>query len=248
MAESKSIHMNLAALCAVIAIVLSQSAGALTTGGSQGDNPFRNVNLQAEARTVDAFCDDLERFDKDVVIARRKTSLSHEEFNKLRERAGDLKTRWSRVQQAVRSAITKLKAANCWQNFDDLIEPRLFGDGSVRSFVRANGGLKRGLEQLVLIEIDPWFLDLDKSLRPKVATQVRGLGLDKEPFASEFSALRVGYEPPEPKFGDGLLCAGATIRLSISRAANETASPKASCYFTCRCISPDMGCAACEGL
>ena len=95
---------------------------------------------------------------------------------------------------------------------------------------------------------EAFLLELDRSLRPKVATQGRGLLFDKGPLASEFSALRVGYNPAAPKFGESLLCAGATIRFSLSRVVNEAASPKANCYFTCRCISPDIGCAACEGL
>jgi hypothetical protein len=249
MTRVKPIQCKLAALCAVLAIAITQSAVAVTRTQSPDDNPFKNVNLRSEAQTVDSYCDDLEKLDKDLVVARRKTSLSHEEFNKLRDRALDLKRRWSQLQQAVRSVIAKLKAAGRWDDFDSLILARI-RDARIRSSIQGSGGLKRILEgaQSVSVDNDPFF-DIEKALRSKVLTRVQDLRFERGPLVSEFSVVSVAYNLAAPRFGDGILCLGAKIRQGISSATNDgTSSSKANCMFICRCISPDMGCAGCDGL
>jgi hypothetical protein len=206
------------------------------------------VSLRAEAQTVDRYCNDLEQFDKDLVVLRRKQSITHEEFDKQRNKADVLKRRWSEVQLAVRSTINKLKAADLWSEFDNLILVRI-SDSKVRAFITSQGGLKRAMEDALSLnpDEDPLF-DLEKSLRPRLSTRVQDLRFKPGQRDLGFSALEVAYNPAAPKFGERLLCAGATIRKGISSAINDYASDKATCLYTCRCISPDMGCSHCDGL
>jgi hypothetical protein len=228
MTKPKSSYCKLAAMCAVMAIVLAQSAGSLTATASPGDDPFKNVNLQAEARTVDGYLLDFDSFDKDLVVLRRKTSLTQQDFNRLRDRAEDLKRRWPQVQQAVTSAITKWKAAGVWERLDDLLLPRI-ADARVRSSIKSNGGLKRAFEDALRIsaESDP-SLQIERNFRSKVTAQVQDLRFERGLSALGFSAVPVAYNPAAPKFGDGLLCLGATIRygrVSSHRRSQHVCTP-----------------------
>jgi FtsZ-binding cell division protein ZapB len=97
----------LLALAATIALMSLQLArSARTVVGVVAD-----ADLSAEARVIDSFVNDLGKFDKKNSELSKKATLTRTQFDAHQREAESLKGRVSGVQNALREAIRKLKAA-----------------------------------------------------------------------------------------------------------------------------------------
>jgi hypothetical protein len=110
---------KLMALGAVLVLSIISFAG--TVPNMRAGDP----DLTNELRILGAYFDDLIALQNECAELEKRAVLQHIHINPVVRKSEDLKNRLSGVQQAVREVITKLKAANLWNDFDRQVQARL---------------------------------------------------------------------------------------------------------------------------
>ncbi|MDQ3821525.1 MAG: hypothetical protein M3362_28125 [Acidobacteriota bacterium] len=130
----------LATMLAAALTLLPPTSAAHRTASAPGD-----ADLSNEARDLDSFGSALFKYEQKCAELDKKSALTRAEFESVKSGADDLNSRVSQVQGVFRSIIEKLKRANQWDDFDNIALQKMM-DGSVRTFLREEGGAKRVLE------------------------------------------------------------------------------------------------------
>lgn len=246
MSKRRFNYRKMTALCAVLATLLIQVATASIATTSPSPAAFTEVDLSSEGRALDAFVNDLITYDKRSAELGRKLSLTRAEFDSHLRTADDLKRRVSSVQNALREAIRKLKAAGQWDNLDQTVLARV-SDARFQDFVRREG-FKRILEEAASgLSNDATQISspLD-ALRNKVTAQSQESIYDTHNSALASRRVRVAYTAEPVMFGLRLRCRLASIRVGLSGAfrgpVGGQASPAAAAAYNCYCFG-----AGCDG-
>jgi hypothetical protein len=210
----------------------------LTTSARPLPGTVADANLSAESRALDSFLADLAKLDKKSLELSKKASLTRTEFDAHQRTADDLKRRLSAVQNALRDAITKLKAAGQWEQLDQIVLAKI-SNSKFQEFVRRDG-FKRTLEAAASTlsndanEIDSPLSILRNKVQARVQDSIDG------PTGRVGLALRavpVAYTPPPALFKSKARCSLAYLRAGISGAFNPTRGPseRANLGVLCFC-------------
>ena len=241
MRKARFSYWKLTALCLVLAIALAQ--GVSVSSATNSLSPiaaFDEPNLSSEARTIDAFNDDLSNYNKRGVELSKKSTVLNEEFNALERTGNDLKRRVSQLKDATQSIISKLKAAGRWDGLNEELLAKL--DAKDRAFVQKHGGLRRILEDAVN-QLDSQAADEIvaplNNLRPKVAAQNKEFQFN-EPQAESWRMVAANYSAPvavSPADRRSARCVGATLRWATSIIARGpgTHTSSLSSNMHCQC-------------
>src|ERR1043166_5723645 len=108
---------NLLAIGAVAAIAFGWAQS-----GSRRSAAFTpsvdDLNLRAETQVIESFLNDFLTYNKECAQLSRRQSLLNTEVDGVERRAEALRSRLSTVQNAARTIINKLKAANRWDTLN----------------------------------------------------------------------------------------------------------------------------------
>lgn len=185
--------------CAILLVALGASAAfALNPRASAAST---DANLSSETRTLITYGNELFAHDVAVEQLSKKATLTSPEVDSVNTRAADLKRRLPQIQQAFRSIIDKLKAANQFNDLDSIVLAR-FRDERKRAFLREDGGPKRRLESLVN-DIPGLAQELDtevQGLRSRLRAQVEENLLNPKATELRVRAVRVAFTPATPVF------------------------------------------------
>jgi hypothetical protein len=209
----------------------------LTTSARPLPGTVADANLSAESRALDSFLADLAKLDKKSVELSKKSSLTRTEFDAHQRTADDLKRRLSAVQNALRDAITKLKAAGQWEQLDQIVLAKI-SNSKFQEFVRRDG-FKRTLEVAAsTLSNDANEIDSPLGiLRNKVQAQVQDSIYTPGRGGLALRAVPVANTPPPALFKSKARCSLAYLRAGISGAFNPTRGPseRANLGILCFC-------------
>ena len=205
---------NFKAALAIAALLVLQSlfvsVSAYTKTAAQS-----NANFAAEGRALESFGNDLSAYIEQDNNLRKKTTLTRADLAALRTSGEKVKGQLSVVQQNLRSLISKLKAANRWDNLNQEVLAGI-KDTEFRRLLESEGGAKRLWEDIAAnlnqlgSEIDRDALNLGNKVKAQSLPNGREL---------QERAVRVAYQPP-PVFARPLKCrvqiAIATVDLAIT--------------------------------
>jgi hypothetical protein len=121
MIKSGLSYLKWAPMMAALAVALipsMRSSSATTT------EPLA-TDLRSEEAIIAKYADDLFAFDKQVAEVGRRVRFASSDLDPLQRKSGELKSRLSEVQNAIREVVKKFKAANEWDNLDATVEARI---------------------------------------------------------------------------------------------------------------------------
>jgi hypothetical protein len=220
--------LTLAALVVLHGLHLASSARALSGAAVDAD-------LRTESRTLESYLDDLAKLDKKGLELSKKATLTRVEFEAHQRTADDLKRRLSAVQNALRDAITKLKAAGQWENLDQLVLAKIT-NAKFQELARRDS-FKKTLETAAA-SLSNNASEIDSPLSV-LRDKVRAQNFDAESEISTLAsrAVRVASPPAPAAFASRLRCSLAYLRAGISGAFNPTTGPstKANLGILCFC-------------
>jgi hypothetical protein len=220
MTKAKSNYIKWAALCVVVAIVLTQSVRPSLATGT--DDAFKKVKIDFETQTINKYCENLITFLKRVDELERRTSVSNAEVAEVTQTASALKKRAPEVAQSVESMIKKLKAAGLWSNLNTLIRTKIKNDRAL-SLLTQNGGINIWLESAVneIRTNNDLFPDGSvRRLNLKVKSQQSHSFTDRETQASSFNVVKVGFNPATPSTKRGFFACVVLVIFLFSKAIN----------------------------
>jgi hypothetical protein len=238
MNKQKFNYSKLTAICAVVATILIQvvSTSVATTAASPSV-AFTEADLSSESRTLDSFVTDLAKFDSKGVELAKKASLTRAEFATQEQSANDLKRRVSGIQNALRDAIRKLKAAGQWDSLDQTVLAKI-SDPNFQSFVR-NEGFKKTLEETA----SGLSNDANQISSPLDGLRNKVQGAVFEPGTPSLASLavRVAYTPPPAMLAFNLRCRLASVRLGFTGLFHGQghSTNEAIRNFNCQCHGTD---------
>ena len=229
-------YRKLTAICAVVTTMLIQvvSASVATTSPAPSV-AFAEADLSSESQTLDSFATDLGKFDKKGGELAKKISLTRAEFAAHEQSANDLKRRVSGIQNALRDAIRKLKAAGQWDNLDQTVLAKI-SDSRFQTFVRTEG-FKKTLEEAASRLSD----DANQISNPLDALRNKVLGAVFEPGTQSLAsrAVRVSYTPPA-MLALNFRCRLASLRYGFRFVLERQDVSDAVANFNCQCFG--LGC------
>jgi hypothetical protein len=241
-------HRTLAGIFGVVTIILAQIVNTSVATPSPASTPILvDADLTPESTTLNGFVNDLRKFDKKSADLGRKASLTRAEFDSHERTAGDLRRRLSAVQNALSTAIRKLKAAGQWENLDQIVLAKI-SDSGFQGVVRREG-FKKVLEEAVSsrFEADEIVTSLD-ALRNKVTGQTRdSSGPANSTLASR--AIRVSYTPARA-MATNAKCRLACLRMGITGCFSRSgeSSDRSSMAQSCYCFGNQAACNALDAL
>ena len=115
-------RLTVGALFAVVAIVSGWSmspSSAKSPASSSAAAP--DLDLSAEINVLNGYIKDLRAFDKKCGLLNKRGAFTAVDLDPLQRNADDLKGRVPSVQNALREAIRKLKAAGRWDRLDEVV-------------------------------------------------------------------------------------------------------------------------------
>ncbi len=200
-------------LCFTIA-----ATGARTTANTA------DINLSAEEQTISSFDNLLSNFDKNVSDLGKKAAVTRVEFNSAKAQADEIKKQIPQMQQAIRSLISRLDSAKLFASAEAKIVAAIRNE-SVKSSIRAQGGVKRILEQAasqsngLTKEIDSMLEGLTRKVSARDGDGPSDLSL---------RAVRVAFVPAPGAgpAGDRLRCTLALAKASIEMATKGELSDR----------------------
>jgi hypothetical protein len=239
MKKLKFNYRKLAALCAVLTIILLQSAAHSIAAGSPSlASTSADADLSSEGRTLDSFVDELSAFDKRHAELSKKASLTRLEFEAHQRNANTLKNRVSAVQNALQDIIRKLKAAGQWDNLDAIILAKT-SDSRFQDLARRES-FKRLLEAAstgLSAEANEISAPLD-SLRNQLKGQAHDNLFTPGNSSLALRAIPVAYHPAPAVFAASFRCRLSYLRLGISMAVTKDGkgSKGANDALNCNCF------------
>jgi hypothetical protein len=151
MKKAKSTYIKLAALCAVMAIVLTQSVSPSLATGPQIDDAFKKLNVKSEAQILDEYAVNLQAFLKKVAELEAKTAVSKAEIDEMTRTADSLKRRSQEVARNVEAILGKLEAAGLRNSLNAFLQAKI-NDSRARSLLTQGDGitdrLKRAADEI----------------------------------------------------------------------------------------------------
>ncbi|MFN2576349.1 MAG: hypothetical protein ABR607_01515 [Pyrinomonadaceae bacterium] len=193
-----------------------------------------DLDLKSEDQTLDVFGDGSVRFDKQLGELRKANSFSLAELDVLKPKGDDAKRQLPQALQAIKSAITKLKAADRWNRLDDEVQ-----DGTSNSLIsrvlKKLGGARQNLQEASQISSSNFAEEIDGDIEVlRTKAQVRPEDLVFERFGDSRNRLvPVAYNPV---FAKGFRCMLATARHTISKlthGGNATAAASSAVLLAC---------------
>jgi hypothetical protein len=197
MTKAKSNYSKLAALCAVLAMVLTQNVRPSLATAPPMDDTFKAVKIHFETQTISQYRENLITFLKSVDELLAKPSVSKAELAKVTQTADNLKRQASEVAWSVEAIIKKLKASGEWNNLNTLIQAKI-KDRRVLSLLTQNSNINDRLLRAADEIRTGSGISLDGSVRglnSKVIGQQIHPVTNREAQVSGFNVVRVGYHP-----------------------------------------------------
>ncbi|MEW6211902.1 MAG: hypothetical protein AB1631_26335 [Acidobacteriota bacterium] len=182
------------------------------TGARTTAMPAADINLSAEEQTIASFDNLLNRFDRSGSDLDRKAAVTRIEFNSVKAQADEIKKQIPQMQQAIRSLISRLDSARLFASVEAKLAAAIRNE-NVKSSIRAQGGLRRILEQSasqssgLATEID----SLLEGLTRKVSARDGGSDLSLRAVRVAFVQ---GAGPAGKRFRCTLTLARATIEMA----------------------------------
>ena len=210
MKKARFNYWKLTAVVAVLAITIIAGVRP-STATKQPPMPAAAVpgaDLANEERAVARYFDDLVTYDTQTAQLSAKAKLVSADLDPLQRQSDDLKGRLSGLQNTIREIVTKLKAANEWNDLDATTAARIT-DASKRSYFQelsfkleleeSSNGLG-GHANEISTPLD--------NLRKKLASRY-GDGADVH-------IVRAAYEAPRPPFAFySVKCSIGIIRIGL---------------------------------
>jgi hypothetical protein len=225
---------NLLAIGAVAAIALglaqsgSRRSAASTTSVDE-------LNLRAETQVLESFFNDFVSYSKECGQLSKKSNLLGTEVDGVERKSQDLKQRLSNVQNAARSIMSKLKAANKWDNLNADILANT-SDPRRRSFFQ-NINFKAEIEEAAAT-IGSRGKDIGvpvENLRRKVARQ-------SLPANENVLMVRAAYAPAVPMANASLACLAGKLLMTAVEAVGKHPSNALLDFTSCACGPSCPGC------
>jgi hypothetical protein len=191
-----------------------------------------SADLANEERALAKYFEDLVAYNHETAQLSAKAKLVSADLDHLQRRSDDLKGRLSGVQNIVREIVTKLKAANEWNDLD-VTTAAAITDGSQKSFFQRDS-FKQLLEESsssLSSYGNQISLPLD-NLRKKLTSRY-GDGADVQ-------FVRAGYEAPAPMAFVSLACSIGRIQLGLGHRLGRSASNATLDTVSCNC-NPGAG-------
>ncbi len=232
MFKRKLAYRVLAALGVAMALALIHGSNKSTAVGTASAAPLAEADLSSEERTLNKFLDDWSKFNKKWVELGKKNSVTHIELEPLDREASDLKRRLADVQNAVRNIVTKLKAANQWNDFDAIVLSKTTNTKAQAHFRKVS--LRQVLDEATsqLTNDQNEISSPVESLRSKLSARV----YDDLRYGNAFSNVRIvtaTYQPAAFKFS--LACRLAQVRLGVSGFIHGNPTDAALDALDCTC-------------
>jgi hypothetical protein len=236
-------YRKLTTLGAIVIMMLAQIVTTSVATTSPAPAPaFADADINAESKTLDAFVIDLARFDKKSAELGKKATIAHLEYELHERTANDLKRRLSEVQNALREAIRKLKAAGNWDNLDQIVLAKI-SDARFQAFVRSEG-FKKTLEELATGLSN----NANEIARPLEALRNKVQGQMQDPIyerGNTARVVRVAYTPVPAVAAFNTRCRLAYLRVGFTGAFNKgNPSDRAQNAFDCYCNGDQAACQA----
>jgi hypothetical protein len=228
----------------LIAAILFLTGLQLATSARTVAGGVAEVDLSAESRSLDSFVNDLGKFDKKNSELSKKATLTRLEFDTHQRDAESLKGRLAGVQNALREAIRKLKAAGQWDNLDQFVLAKI-SDPRFQELVRRDG-FKKTLEEAAS-QLSNDASEISKPLdllRNKIRAQAPETVF--EPRHSELSSRAVGvaYHPASIMFTTTVRCRISYLRAGITGAFGGRPSDNSINAVNCFCYGDGDSCTA----
>jgi len=205
-------------------------------------------DLGSEIRVLDSYVDDLAAFDNKCALLEKKGSVIRTELDPIQGRADDLRRRVSAVESAIRSAITKLKAAGEWDRLDATILTRIT-DAKFQQFTRTEG-FRRTLEDAGT-GLSPDAGQINSRLdllRSKIRARVQEPVSRPAEFAFATRATPVAYRAAPAMTAVTFRCRVAAVRMGLSYAFSSdptTIRPnRPTAAYNCFCFNDAAACTA----
>ena len=243
-------YRKLTILWAIVIMMLAQVVTTSVATTSPAPAPaFADADISAESRTLSAFVTDLGKFDKKSAELSKRPSIAHVEYELHERTANDLKRRLPGVQNALREAIRKLKAAGQWDNLDQIVLAKI-SNASFQATVRSEG-FKKTLEELAsgLSNNANEISSPIDALRNKVKAEVHDPIFERGNTALVSRVARVAYTPAPAVSASSVRCRLAYLRLGFSGAVGaggtvgDPSKPAQNAY-DCYCNGDQGACQA----
>jgi len=235
-------YIRIIGTCAVLTAIVTPVALASISAARTSSPPaiaFSDVDLNSEGRTLDAFVNDLGKFDKRTAELGKKASLTNDEFSSHQRLADDLRRRVSTVQDALRQIVAKLRAAGQLDDIDQTMLAKV-RDPEFQAILRRDG-FKKVLEEAAssLSNGASEIVSLPDSLRNKLGAKIPDSVF--EPGRSAL-ALRVVPVSFRSAGGASFKCRVAYLRVGFTRARNSSAQPSLDATIALRCYCSNFQC------
>src|SRR5262245_23192587 len=206
----------------------------LQKGAPQSASNTEEVNLRAETQVTESLSTDLIAYRKECAQLSKKQNLLSTEVDGVGRKADALQSRLSNVQNAARTLISKLKAANKWDTLNETVLAN--ADPRHRSFLQ-NIDFKTEIEEAAAtLGSRGKELNLPvENLRKKVATS------SGDPRSLMVAAA---YSPAVPTTNSPLACAAGKLVMGAFHAAGVKVPDIVLDFTACGCTSTCTGCVA----
>ena len=225
-------YLKLSAVVAVLALALITSMRTSTAMNQPSPmaNPVPAADFANEERTIAKYADDLLNYEIEVERQGKRAALASADFDPLQRRSEDLKGRLSGVQNSIREIVTKLKAANEFDDVDTRVAAKITNPKH-RSFFQQIS-FKQQLEENsngLASQANEISTPLD-NLRKKLTGRYSA--------GAEMQIVRASYAAPAPfSSGGSLGCRIGILGLKISWAVGGTPSQDRLIRVGGRCMN-----------
>ncbi len=228
-------YLKLTAVVAVLAMTLIPSMRTSTAKSQPSPvaTAASGADLVNEERALAKYFDDLVAYHKQAGELAKRASLVKADLDPLQRKSDDLKGRLSGLQNVIRDIVTKLKAANEWNDLDITTAAKIT-DASRKSFFQQES-FKQLLEESsngLTSHASELSTPLD-NLRKKLASRY-GDGADVQ-------IVRAAYEAPAPMAFVSLACSVGKIRLNLIHRLGGTMTNATCDTVSCACNGGSMG-------
>jgi hypothetical protein len=223
---------NLVAISAVAAIALGLAQSDSRRSAASATN-VDDLNLRAETQVIESFINDFVTYNKECAQLGRKQNLLNTEVDGVERKAQGLQQRLSNVQNAARTIISKLKAANKWDTLNQDIVARA-SDPRHKAFFH-NINFKAEIEEAaatfgsrgkdVSLPVD--------NLRRKVAASSGD---------AKSLMVRALYSLAVPVSSGSLACTAGKLMIGACHAAGQKVPDIVLDFTSCACSPPCPGC------
>jgi hypothetical protein len=223
---------NTAAIAAGAAIVFGLAQSGSRRSAASATN-VDDLNLSAETQVVESFFNDFVSYRKECAQLSKKPGLLRTEVDGVERKSQDLKLRLSNLQNAARSIINKLKAANKWDNLNADILANT-SDPPRRSFFQ-NINFKAEIEEAAAT-----FGSRGREVGVPVENLRRKVARQSLPANENGLMVRAAYAPAVPMANVSLACSAGRLLIGAVEAVGGHCSNLLLDFTSCAC-HPEKG-------